>query len=93
MGFIHCPNCSKAVSDQAQISACPNCCHPFRRTEWQKKTAEMETESRKAAERRKIEMKAAEQKHRDEEYKRKQADEASWRDFQESQKLGGNFSL
>jgi len=36
MGFIYCPNCGQSVSNQAKISACPKCYHPFNAKEWQK---------------------------------------------------------
>ena len=29
MGFIYCPNCGQSVSNQAKISACRKCYHPF----------------------------------------------------------------
>ena len=29
MGFVSCPNCSKRVSELAEVSACPECFHPM----------------------------------------------------------------
>jgi len=34
MGSLYCPNCSKAISELANISACPNCYHPFNAKVW-----------------------------------------------------------
>jgi DNA-directed RNA polymerase subunit M/transcription elongation factor TFIIS len=42
MGFIYCPNCGMSVSDQASISACPKCYHPFNAKEWQSVQAQKE---------------------------------------------------
>ena len=39
METIYCPVCSKAVSSQAEINACPECFHPFNAQEWQKERA------------------------------------------------------
>jgi hypothetical protein len=40
MGFIYCPNCGQSISDQASISACPKCYHPFNKAEWQRVQAQ-----------------------------------------------------
>jgi hypothetical protein len=39
METIYCPVCSKAVSSQADITACPECCHPFNVHEWKEERA------------------------------------------------------
>ena len=39
METIYCPVCSKAISSQAEITACPDCCHPFNAHEWQEERA------------------------------------------------------
>ena len=52
MGYIYCPVCSRAISSQANIKACPNCYQPLNVHEWKeartKKAAiEKETENKK----------------------------------------------
>ena len=61
MKNINCPNCSKGVSEQAKISACPQCYHPFIRAEWQRKAEELERERQRREEesRRKFESEQA----------------------------------
>jgi hypothetical protein len=39
METIYCPICSKAISSQAVITACPECCHPFNANEWKEERA------------------------------------------------------
>jgi hypothetical protein len=39
MEAIYCPVCSKAVSSQADIKACPHCYHPFNVHEWKEAKA------------------------------------------------------
>jgi len=39
METIYCPVCSKAISSQADITACPVCSHPFNVQEWKKERA------------------------------------------------------
>jgi len=34
MGYIYCPVCSRAISSQANIKACPNCYQPLNVHEW-----------------------------------------------------------
>ena len=39
MELLYCPVCSKAVSSQAVITACPDCSHPFNANEWKEERA------------------------------------------------------
>jgi len=39
MEYLYCPVCSKAISSQAEIKACPQCCHPFNANEWKEARA------------------------------------------------------
>jgi hypothetical protein len=39
METIYCPVCSKKISDEAVITACPDCCHPFNAHEWKEARA------------------------------------------------------
>ena len=39
METIYCPICSKTISSQADIKACPVCCHPFNVHEWKEARA------------------------------------------------------
>ena len=39
METIYCPICSKTISSQADIKACPVCCHPFNVHEWKEERA------------------------------------------------------
>ena len=65
MGFIYCPNCGQSVSNQAKISACPKCYHPFNAKEWQKIQAKKDAQA--AEEKRKQDAIAAEKKRKKDE--------------------------
>jgi len=48
METIYCPVCSKAVSPQAVITACPDCCHPFDANEWKEENAKKAAKEKEA---------------------------------------------
>jgi hypothetical protein len=60
MGFIYFPNCGQSVSNQAKISACPKCYHPFDAKEWQRIQAQKDALA--AEKKRKQDALAAEEK-------------------------------
>ena len=48
MELLYCPVCSKALSSQADITACPNCCHPFNVHEWKEERAKKSAKENEA---------------------------------------------
>jgi hypothetical protein len=48
MELLYCPVCSKAVSSQADITACPECCHPFNVQEWKEESAKKSAKENEA---------------------------------------------
>ena len=48
MELIYCPVCSKAISSQAVITACPECFHPFNANEWKEERAKKSAKENEA---------------------------------------------
>jgi len=48
METIYCPVCSKAISSQAVITACPECSHPFNVNEWKEERAKKSAKENEA---------------------------------------------
>jgi len=74
MGFLYCPNCGQSVSDQANISACPKCYHPFNATEWQRVQAQKDA------------VVAEEKRKKDEEKRKKEEKEQQFNNVKNSNK-------
>jgi len=48
MELLYCPMCSKAISPQAEIKACPECSHPFNAHEWKEERAKKSAKENEA---------------------------------------------